>query len=332
MQHVNIPIFLPELACRHKCIFCNQNSISGTAEIPQPNEVEAIVNEHLASIKREALVEIAFFGGSFTGIDNELQKRYLEQAFTFVKSGKVSGIRLSTRPDYITDEILIQLKKYGVTAIELGAQSFDDVVLKRSARGHTAAQIVSASTLIKKYNFELGLQMMIGLPFDSLERALESAKKIVMAGANTTRIYPALVIANTPLEKLYKSGHYKPLSLDEAVEWTAQIIPIFEAGNVNILRVGLHPSDEFEAGKALLAGPYHASFKELVMSKMWRNRFESELLKEKGKLTISVAPEQINWAIGFGSSNKLWLKEQYGWIKIIASNELINNEFTFCYS
>jgi histone acetyltransferase (RNA polymerase elongator complex component) len=194
-----------------------------------------------------------------------------------------------------------------------------------------AEQIEVAAKLIKSFNFELGLQMMIGLPLDTLEKAKETARKIAKAGANTTRIYPALVIEKTPMATLFKSGNYAPLTLEEAVNWCAEIIPIFNAGGVNILRVGLHPSDEFDSGEALLAGPYHPSFKELVLSKMWQKQFEDKLPLEKGKLTISVAPQQINWAVGFESSNKKWLKEKYGWIKIIASNELKNNEFTYSY-
>lgn len=330
-MHVNIPIFLPELACRQKCIFCNQNSISGTPIVPQPHEVDSIVNQHLATIKSGAKVEIAFFGGSFTGIDNEQQIRYLTEAYKFVEGGKVSGIRLSTRPDYIDDDILRQLSSFGVTAIELGAQSFDDEVLRKANRGHSAAQIQQAASLIKHYNFELGLQMMIGLPLDTLEKAKETARQIVAAGANTTRIYPALVIEKTPLATIYKSNNYTPLSLNEAVEWCAEILPIFIDGGVNVLRVGLHPSDEFDSGDVLLAGPYHPSFKELVLSKIWRNLFLRQLPSAKGKLTIRVAPNQINWAVGFESSNKIWLKEKYGWIKIITSNELVDSEFTFSY-
>ena len=331
-MHINIPIFLPELACRHKCIFCNQSKISGTLDIPQPRDVAGIVNQHLATIKEGAEVEIAFFGGSFTGIDNELQMSYLQEAYKFVLSGEVQGIRVSTRPDYISDQILESLKQYGVTAIELGAQSFDDEVLKKSARGHVAEQLVTASELIKGHGFELGLQMMIGLPFDTLEKAKATAHKIVKAGANTTRIYPALVVDKTPMATLFRNGNYAPLSLEEAIDWCAQIIPIFEQGGVKILRVGLHPSEEFDSGQSLLGGPYHPSFKELVLSKMWQQRFESILPSEKGKLTILVASKQINWAVGFESSNKKWLKEKYGWIKISTSNSLTNNEFTFSYS
>ena len=330
-MHINIPIFLPELACRQKCIFCNQSSISGTPNIPQPQDVDSIVTRHLATVNEGVVVEIAFFGGSFTGIENELQIRYLQEAYKFVKSGQVSGIRISTRPDYITEPILQLLKTFGVTAIELGAQSFDEEVLLKSNRGHLAGQIEVAAKLIKSYDFELGLQMMVGLPFDTLEKAIFTARKIVASGANTTRIYPALVIAKTAMATLYKSNIYSPLSLDEAVDWCAEIILIFKDGGVNILRVGLHPSEEFDNGEVLLAGPYHPSFRELVESRMWQKRMVAMLPSQKGKLIIKVAPKQINWAIGFGASNKIWLKEKYGWIKIIASNELKNNEFTFSY-
>ncbi len=190
-KHYNIPIFIPELACPFQCVFCNQEKISGQQRIPDEKEIEQIIKEHLSSFRRtDRVVEVGFFGGSFTGIPIEEQEQYLRIVQPYIDQGEVNGIRLSTRPDYIDEEILNVLKKYRVTTIELGAQSMDDDVLKKSFRGHTAKQTEQAAKMILENGFELGLQMMIGLPGDTLEKSIKTATKIIEYGASNTRIYP----------------------------------------------------------------------------------------------------------------------------------------------
>ena len=276
-KHSNIPIFIPELACPHQCVFCNQEKICGTHSIPQPVDVKNIVERYLETIPENRIINIAFFGGSFTGLPVDLQEQYLKEAFRFVKNGRISGIRLSTRPDYINRTVLELLKEYGVTTIELGVQSTNQEVLNKSGRGHTFEDIRDASNLICKYGFELGLQMMIGLPEDNYERSIQTANDIVSLGAGNTRIYPAIIVKGTALEKLYLEGKYIPLSLEQAVEWTKDIVQIFERNNVSIIRMGLHPSKELVIGKSLIAGPFHASFKEMVMTKIWKEIIDAEL-------------------------------------------------------
>jgi len=319
-KHSNIPIFIPELACPHQCIFCDQEKISGTRSIPQPNDVTDIAERYLESIPENRVINIAFFGGSFTGLPVGLQEQYLREAFRFVKNGRISGIRLSTRPDYITETVLELLKKYGVTTIELGVQSTSREVLQNSGRGHTFEDIRYASNLIRKYGFELGLQMMIGLPEDHYERSIQTARDIVGLGAGNTRIYPAIVVRGTALEKLYQEGSYIPLSLELAVQWTKDIVHIFEKNNVSIIRMGLHPSEELVIGKSLIAGPFHASFKEMVMTQIWKEIIDTELINStSNKLKISVSSRQIQYAIGYRQSNRKQLKSR-GYNVVFASN------------
>lgn len=326
----NIPIFIPELACPHRCIFCNQEKISGTVKIPTPNDVAVIVDTYLKTIPYNTEINIAFFGGNFTGIPIDHQIAYLQVAKQYVKSNKVHGIRISTRPDYIDKPTIERLKSHGVSCIELGAQSFNNRILQNSGRGHSVQDIVLASSLIKENEIELGLQMMIGLPGDTLTSTLETANKIIENKADNSRIYPTLVIKGTPLEDLYLKNKYKALDLETAVSWSSEVYKLFRLAGINVLRVGLHPSDEFQNG-SLIAGPYHSSFKELVLSKIWKDRFESELPNKSGKLTIETSHIDINHAIGFGSSNKKWLKEKYGWIKLKPNDNIEPNEFHAYY-
>ena len=322
-KHNNIPIFIPELACPHQCVFCDQTKISGTQNIPQPSDISYIVNRNLLTIPAERHINIAFFGGSFTGIPYSMQESYLKEAYKFVETKQVAGIRLSTRPDYINTKILDLLKRYGVETIELGAQSTDDYVLKKSGRGHTYKDIEKASQLINSYGFNLGLQMMIGLPEDTLEKSIKTANDIVKLGAENSRIYPTLVVKGTALEKMYHSGKYTPLQLCEAVEITKQVYKILEENNVKIIRTGLHPSEELTPEKSLVAGPYHDSFKELVLTEIW-NDILTDKLKDvySENIVIQVNNTQINYAVGFKSKNKHCLLERYKNVKFIANNSL----------
>jgi len=326
-RHANIPIFLPELACPHRCVFCNQSRISGRQTIPSASDVAGIVDRHLATITRGTSVQVAFFGGSFTGLPPGVQEEYLASVQPYLRSGAVSGIRISTRPDYITGEILEMLETYGVEEIELGAQSFDDEVLKAAGRGHTSRDITEAARLILSRKIRLGLQMMIGLPGDTAEKSMQTARAIVAAGAHSTRIYPTLVIKDTALARLHEQGAYVPLSLDEAVSWTKDLYRYFVQNSVTVLRTGLHPNEDFNNGESLLAGPYHPSFKELVLSAIWLDIFRQQLPASEGKLTIFVNPLQVNHAVGFGSANLNELKNAHGWVQIKADASLHDHEF-----
>ncbi len=327
-KHISIPIFIPELACPFQCVFCNQKKITGKEKIPSPAEIREKIDLYLASSNQsETEIEIAYFGGSFTGLEPELIREYLEIAAPYISAGRVSGVRISTRPDYISLEILDLLKRYGVKIIELGAQSFDEEVLKRSGRGHTADDTRYASELIKDAGFTLGLQMMTGLPGDTPEKSIKTAKEIIRLGADNTRIYPALVIRGTELEELYHEGKYKPLSIDEAVASAASIYKLFESAGIKILRVGLHPSEGLLSGDDLVAGPFHISFRELVLTYLWWETLESKLKGVKGdKLTINVPPGQKNYVYGYNSENKNKLKIRFTKIAVIEDSSLKGRE------
>lgn len=317
MKHSNIPIFIPELACPHQCIFCNQAKISGQESIPQPKEIPSIIERHLATMNDGREVEVAFFGGSFTGIPLELQERYLAQANRFLQQGRINGIRLSTRPDYINPEVMTLLKRYNVTTVELGAQSTNDDVLRASGRGHKSEAIRLASQMICDNGFHLGLQMMIGLPHDTYERSLQTTDDIIALGADNTRIYPTLVIKGTHLARLYENGEYAPLSLESAVNWAKDIYLRFESAGVNVLRVGLHASEELTHEKSLLAGPYHKSFKELMMTEIWSDILHRKLKNRRDdSLLLEVHPSQINFVWGYGGKNKSLFAQQNLDVKI----------------
>jgi len=323
MKHYNIPVFLPELACPFQCSYCNQSKISGQLCLPQVDEIKSLIERNIQTFPQiERKVEIAFFGGNFTGLPAKTQISYLDIAEEFVQKGLVQGIRLSTRPDYIDGSKLELLKKYSVKTIELGAQSLDDEVLSLSGRGHTSQDVFDAAGLILNHGFRLGLQMMIGLPGDAFEKARATANKIIAAGAHETRIYPCLVIKDTQLEKLYQQGSYTALSLNQAVEWTSELLNLFELGGVRVIRIGLHPSEELN-GSGLIAGPYHPSFKELVMTSLWRKLFEKESNWPKTrKMKIHVNPKEINFAVGYMATNRKWLTDNGLYATFVGDKEL----------
>lgn len=332
IRHYNIPIFIPEEACPNQCVFCDQRQISGVREVPLPDEVPGIINQYLATINyRESHVEVAFFGGSFTGLMKSTQKQYLSTVQTFIADGKVKSIRLSTRPDYIDEDILTMLKSFHVGCIELGAQSTDDEVLEWSGRGHDAGAVFDAARLIKSFGFELGLQMMIGLPGDNLEKSIQTAKDFISLGADNTRIYPTLVIKNTELANMYAKGEYIPLTIEMAANWCAIILRMFEESDVKVLRVGLHPSEDLTDGKGYIDGPFHASFKELVLTKIW----QEELMKinsiTQKDIYISIAPKQLNYAIGFKGINREMLLKNFRNVKFLEDNTCTRYQYHVSY-
>lgn len=329
MRHYNIPIFIPQLACKNQCIYCNQKHISGQIAIPTKDEIIKKIELHFKTFQKPNKVELAFFGGSFTAISLEKQRYYLEIIQPYIEDKQIESIRISTRPDSITQDILDFLKRYNVKTIELGAQSLNQDVLDYSKRGHSVEDIEEASKLINKNNFDLGLQMMIGLPKDSLEKSIYTANKIVELGAKCTRIYPTLVIKNTELADIYRQKDYKPLQLEEAIEWTSKIYQIFYKNNINILRVGLHPSEALITRKELLAGAFHVSFRQLVLTKIWHDNLQPLLSQTGNSLTLIVNPQSLNEAIGYYSTNRNELKKLYK--RIIYKSDSSLQEFQYKY-
>ena len=318
-RHVNIPIFIPHLGCPNQCVFCNQRTISGVKEF-DPALLTGIIEATLESIEKNADVEIAFFGGSFTGIDRNLMISLLKTAHSYIESGKVSGIRLSTRPDYINSEILDILKKYGVTVIELGLQSASDAVLSASKRGHTRIDELNACRLIKDYGFTLVGQMMIGLPLSDLESELETAKFIADVGADCARIYPTVVFKDTELCKMQSDGIYAPLELSDAVSRCAEVFAFFKEKGVKVIRIGLQSSENLTSTDTYFAGPNHSALGELVLSEYYYRKISKYLkennIKDATQLTVRVALGELSKAIGQRRTNKNKISEQFNICKI----------------
>lgn len=297
MKSYNIPIFVPHRGCPFDCVFCNQKHITGQTKDVDENDVKDTIEEYLKTLPKEnRFVEAAFFGGSFTGIDIDVQRRLLSAAYEYVKSGEIDGIRLSTRPDYISAEILDMLDEYGVTTIELGVQSMDDEVLKCASRGHTAQQVRDAVALIRKYPFRLGLQMMTHLPGDTDEKSVMTARKIIELKPDMVRIYPTLVIKDTYLEKLYREGKYTPHTVDEAVALCKQLLPMFDEAGIPVIRVALAVTDEISPGGSLVAGPFHSAFREIVESEIYFDKMLDEV--KNGAQKIGVNSREISKAVG----------------------------------
>jgi len=330
-KNYTIPIFIPEKACPFRCVYCNQYSIANKIQSPSIEEVKEIIENYLKTFPAHGIKRLGFFGGNFTGISIEAQNQYLEVVSPYIELNRIESIMLSTRPDYISEEILDNLKRYQVETIELGVQSLDDEVLIKSGRGHSVDDVKNASALILKKGFKLGLQMMIGLPADNFEKTMKTAQGIIDMGAHFTRVYPTLVIKDTALETMYKSGKYTPLSLEQAVEWCKHLMKLFDKNSVTILRMGLHPSEGLIIGDSLVAGPFHISFKELVLSALWKDILEEALIGKHGEIiVIEVSSKSINAAIGFKSSNKKYLLDKYGSISFKINNDLADNHKICC--
>lgn len=329
VKHYTIPIFIPELACPFQCIYCDQHKITGKQSMPKPLEVKDIIEEYLPTFpKRKKEVQLGFFGGNFTGIPVEEQEAYLMVAHEYLQEGRIDGIRLSTRPDYINEQVIRLLKKYKVGTVELGAQSMVDEVLTKSSRGHNSHHTIQASRMIRDAGMRLGLQMMIGLPGDTLEHDLKTAEYFVELKANDVRIYPTLVIKGTTLEQLYLQKKYDVLSLDEAVDRTAEVYKIFEQAGIRVIRIGLHPSEGLNTGDDLVAGPYHISFRELVMTRLWEEQLAPLMKKSSYKrLEIHVAPKQFNFAIGYAAKNKKSLLQFYDNVVFLRDETLKNRQY-----
>ncbi len=322
MKHSNISIFIPHIGCPHQCSFCDQRTISGAQHAPTGDEVREICSRALGEVREPQNTEIAFFGGSFTAIPRDYMLELLEAAHEFVGEGRFRGIRCSTRPDCIDAEVLGLLKKYGVTAIELGAQSMDDEVLEANERGHTAQDVVNASSLIKAYGFELGLQMMTGLYGSTPEKEWETVEKIAALSPDTVRIYPVVVLEHTRLGELLLSGEYKPFSFDKAVEIASAAMVMFEGSGIRVIKCGLHASEFVE--QDMVGGFYHPAFRELCEALIYRHNIEFVLKNSSvgSEAVIAVNRRCISKAAGQKRSNIAYFKERGVNIKIVGDEDI----------
>lgn len=321
-KHNNISIFVPHIGCPHKCAFCDQHTISGAQKAPTADEVKTVCVGALKQIKHPENTEIAFFGGSFTAIPRGYMIQLLQAASEFVGSSKFCGIRISTRPDYIDDEVLQILKKYGVTAIELGAQSMNDEVLFANERGHTAEDVVKASQLIRQSGFELGLQMMTGLYKSTLQSDMATAQKIVQLSPDTVRIYPTVVLKGTHLAQLFLQGEYVLSPFEDMVKLCADLLTFFEENGIRVIKCGLHSSEFVE--RDMVAGYYHQAFRELCESEIYKQKIEKLLLEnniQSGEVVLSVRQENLSKAAGHKKSNTEYFAKKGIYIKIVCDNE-----------
>jgi len=327
MKSYNIPIFIPHLGCPFDCVFCNQRRITGAGTDVTPDDVRRIIEERLTTLPESgASIEAAFFGGSFTGIPMEQQSALMAAVQPYIRSGRISGIRMSTRPDYITREILDNLMYYGATTIELGVQSMDDEVLKAAARGHSAEQVRQAAALIHEYPIRLGLQMMTGLPGDTPERSIYTARELIRLRSEIVRIYPTLTIRDTYMEKMYREGRYTPQTLDEAVELCKTLVLMFEAENIRVIRLGLQSTDEISEHGSVVAGPVHSSFGELVESAIYLDKM-LEVIPRDSRVTVYVARGEISKAVGNRKRNIELIKQKLDTaVKVAEDDELTKRE------
>lgn len=309
-----IPFFIPHSGCPHLCVFCNQRNITGVHSSLEVSSIPARINEYSKTNNTNDAVQVAFYGGSFTALPLETQKSYLEAVQPFIRSGHVRSLRLSTRPDCINNEILELLAKYGVETVELGAQSMHDTVLAHSGRGHTALDTADAVTQLRQAGFRVGLQLMPGLPGDSEKTWIETVERSISLGPDFVRIYPALVIKDTPLERMYRAGRYIPLTLEEAVLLCKRALLLFGSSGIDVIRIGLQPSEELQKPETVTAGPYHPAFRQLVESSILYDGMRAVLSARNNAVdpTFLIHPDDISNAIGQKRSNIETLKKEFG--------------------
>lgn len=310
MKHINIALFVVHKGCPHMCSFCNQRSISGSQKDVTPEDVHSAALTAVNSLSGEEAAggEIAFFGGSFTMVERDYMISLLEAAYSYIEKGIFRGIRISTRPDGINREICDILKKYGVTAVELGAQSLDDRVLELNERGHTAKQVEDACLMLKEYGLEVGLQMMTGLYGSEDADSIATAEKIISLAPQTVRIYPTVVIKNTKLHQLAESGEFVPKGVPETVKLCAKLIPMFENAGIKVIRVGLHSGGGVEESCA--GGAYHPALRELCEGEIYyNNALKALCANEKGEYKLFVAPGENSKMTGQKKTNIIRLRE-----------------------
>lgn len=317
-KHAIIPIFIPHEGCPNDCVFCNQKIITARNKPVTTSDVQNLIETYLPTLQNRNLetIEVAFFGGSFTGIPIEQQSEYLSVAYKYKKQKLIDKIHLSTRPDYINKEILDNLKKYEVDVIELGVQSFNQDVLNLSKRGHTVEDVYKACDLIKSYGFTLGIQLMIGLPGDTFEKSVASAKKAADLKPQLARLYPTVILENTELAQMYKNGEYPGLTEADAVKTCASMYRILYDAGINIMRVGLKSTDLI-TNDSDLGGNYHPAFRQLVEGQIAREDIEKEIQNSPDiEMHFASNSKSFSNMIGHKGINKEYFQNNYPDVKI----------------
>jgi histone acetyltransferase (RNA polymerase elongator complex component) len=286
-----IPIFISHAGCPHRCLFCDQEKI--TAQPSHLTDPQQVCETLDAAIQAKGFdpsrnTELAFYGGTFTGLTKVHMESLLKAAAPYVKSGMVKSIRISTRPDSLDEQRLRVLKTYGVTTVELGVQSMNDHVLALSKRGHTAGDTVAAVRMLKDHGFKVGIQLMPGLPGDSSEEFLATTKKVLALRPHMIRLYPALVIKGTGLARMYGEGLYQPFSLKEAVNGCVESVLLFEGNGIPVIRIGLMSTPSLLEKGRIVAGPWHPAFGFLVRSAIHFNGIAPDLPVPGGAQLIRI--------------------------------------------
>ncbi|MCJ7541757.1 MAG: radical SAM protein [Desulfobacterales bacterium] len=311
-----IPIFLPHAGCPHQCVFCNQTSITGVGrDTVSPEKVERQIYEFLKYKGNDhRLVQVAFYGGNFLGLEKEYFKRLLNVSAKFVKNKEIDAIRFSTRPDTIDHDRIEIIKNYPVSTIEIGVQSMNDRVLAMAKRGHSASDTKRAVALLKDRHYQIGLQMMVGLPEEDEAGSLSTAYRIGELEPDFVRIYPTIVLKNSLLARWYENGTYRPWSLERSVAHVKTLYLFFKKKNIPVIRMGLQASEDLDSGAAVLAGPYHPAFGHMVHSKIFLD-IATEIMEHKSvshdTVTIKVHPKSISKMRGMKNSNMETLKRRF---------------------
>jgi histone acetyltransferase (RNA polymerase elongator complex component) len=311
-----IPIFIMNSGCKHRCSFCNQKITAGNyPEKITADYFDSEVHAYLSRNKdKSKKVEIAFFGGNFTGVEAAYQVKLLSWAKAYIEKGLVDAIRISTRPDYISADNLSLLKKYGVEAVEIGGESFVDDVLQNAERGHSAADIERAVTILKNYGFRTGLHLMAGLPGDTRQGFMYSIDKTIELKPDTVRIHPVLVLRGTKLAEEFEAGHYESLQLSEAVALCKMAWEKLSAADIRIIRMGVQTTPEMETDGAILAGPVHSALGTLVLSSVYldcANKMLDQIPRDVKSLRFSLADRDISNFRGLNNSNVTAIKKLY---------------------
>lgn len=301
-----IPIFIPHRGCKNECVFCNQRKISGETRDVTEGDIRQEIDKYLDMYKDNTRKkQIAFFGGSFTGLEIEDQIRFLNVANEYIQKGLVENIRISTRPDYISELILKILQQKNVKIIELGVQSMDGEVLKAAKRGHTAEQVVKASNLIKKYGFTLGHQVMVGLPKSTLEKEIYTMQKCIELKPEIVRIYPVYVLKESKLWDMYEDKEYTPLEIEDAVKRASAMYSLCVENGINVIRIGLQTTEEINSKNVEIAGPVCDNYKERVLSYISYNNVKEKLdkVKPNKQIKLVVSSKEVNYVVGNNKSN-----------------------------
>ncbi|MCX7982552.1 MAG: radical SAM protein [Syntrophales bacterium] len=322
-----IPIFINQRGCRNRCIFCNERITGEEKETPLDRDsISRLINFYLGNAKKKDEIEIAVYGGNFSGLSREEQERILRLLEPFVKKGIISGIRISTRPDEIKEEKLEILTKYPVTTVELGAQSLDDTVLYLAGRGHTASDVLIATQRLKNRGFKVGIHLMMGLPGDSREIFMSTVEKAIEMAPHMVRIHPTVVLRDTVLAEYFYKGLYTPLNLEEAVDWAAEAVRLFRQNNIKVIRLGLQTTSNLTAPGNIVAGPFHPSFGFLVESRILRDEAATMIARQVpsgSTVTFSIPKRWESSFRGYRNENLKYLKNTFRLdnIILIASEE-----------